>query len=325
MNLKKFFIVNFVLIIFVLIVTELFFYQAYRNKYYELTKLQLLNHTDASEKNIKEALPSYKWSILYDYKKHRDKDKFVITGNSDKLPIITIGCSYAYGIFLNKYDTLAGQLNKVTGRTVYNLGLPATGPQLVYEQLSSPLIKQEIPNAEYVIYVFLHNHIMRQFMKITTPNKGYVNPCYFIDKKGNLKKKNNFPLFINSSFAYRTYIENQMAKDNYQEIQNGLPLLLKTMEESVKVMKKNYPNAKFVFIEFPQAHMCTPNYVDKSTELTDKNIKDLEKLGIIYINAEQLVGHKYRDVKKYRIADQDHPNETVWKEIAPALKKKLNL
>ena len=325
MNLKRFFLFNFVLIILVLLITELFFYQTYRNKYYNLIELQLRNNKDFSKLNVKDHLPSYKKSILYNYKEHRDKEKFVEIGKSDKLPIITIGCSYAYGIFLDKKDTLAGQLNKVTGRTVYNLGLSGTGPQLVYEQLADPAIKKEIPEAEYVIYVFLHNHIMRQFMGIITPNLGYVNIRYYIDKKGNLKKKKQLPLFINSSFAYRTYLEKQMNEKNQQEIQKGIPLFLKTMEESVKVMKKNYPNAKFVLIEFPQAYMCTPGYVDKTTELTEKNIKDIQKLGIIYINAEQLVGHKYRDVKKYRIADQDHPNEIVWKEMAPALKNKLNL
>ena len=161
-------------------------------------------------------------------------------------------------------------MNKVTDRTVYNLGLPATGPKLVYEQLSSSSIKQEIPNAEYVIYTFLYCHLWRQFDSIISPVRGQVNPLYFIDNKNKLKKKKQFPLFLYSSYAYLNYLEYKTCHDYLKEIKKELPLFLKTMEESVKVMKKNYPNAKFILMEFPQANMCTPDYIDKSTELTEK-------------------------------------------------------
>ena len=53
-------------------------------------------------------------------------------------------------------------------------------------------------------------------------------------------------------------------------------------------------------------------------------IKNLEKIGIVYINAEELVGHKLRDFK-YRVSDKEHPSELFWEEITPALVKKLDL
>lgn len=37
------------------------------------------------------------------------------------------------------------------------------------------------------------------------------------------------------------------------------------------------------------------------------------------------IWHNFRDVKKYRVVDEDHPNEKVWDEIVPALVKELNL
>lgn len=325
MNLKKFVLINLILLAIVLGSVEFFNYNIYKSKYMDLLILQSKN-CDNPEKALKDSLPKYSAPRLYDFKKHRDPIKFVIQGTSDKLPIITIGCSYSYGILLNRRETLAGQLNKVTERTVYNLGQSGTGPQILYEQLADESLKKEIPDAEYVIYVFLHNHIMRQFMRLFS-NSSIINPVYYIDKNGNLKKeKPVFPKLIYSSFIVKNYLENKVLIEKEKaEIANGLPLFLKTMEESVKIMKEKYPNSKFVLMEFPQAPMCRADYQEKTQELTDKDIKNLEKLGIIYINAEQLVGHKYRDVKKYRIADQDHPNAKVWEEIAPALKKRLNL
>lgn len=325
MNIKKFVLFNLILLIFVFAIVEFINYSIYKAKYMDLLILQSKNCSN-SEEMLKKSLPKYKMPKIYEFKKYRDYDKFVIPGSSKKLPIITIGCSYSYGILLDNKETLAGQLNKVTGRTVYNLGQAGTGPQIVYEQLADNGLKKQIHEAEYVIYVFLHNHLMRQFMRLF-PNSSIITPVYFIDKNGNLEKeKPLFPKILYSSFIVKNYLENKILIDDEKaEMTNGLPLFLKTMEESVKVMKKNYPNAKFVLMEFPQAPMCRADYQEKTQELKDEDIKNLEKLGIIYINAEQLVGHKYRDVEKYRIADRDHPNAKVWEEIAPALKAKLNL
>ena len=227
---------------------------------------------------------------------------------------------------LGKEYTLAGQLNEITDRIVYNLGISATGPQIVYEQLSDSKIKKEIPDAEYIIYVFLHNHIMRQFMTFVHLNGNEISPQYYNDNNGNFaKRKMLSPKILYTFFSVRNYLDKMMFNQETAEKQNGLPIFLRTMEESYKAAKKNYPDSKFVLLEFPQGSMCNPNYYDKSQELSDENIKALEKIGIIYINAEQLVGHKFRDVEKYRIADKDHPNAKVWQEIAPALKKRLNL
>ena len=326
MNIRRIILANVIVLFSALIIIELANNIIYKSKYIPLIRLQISNHQKNSFLNVIRSLPGYRKTVIYDFHKHRDRGKFYSHGNSDKRPIITVGCSYTSGVFLRKKETLAGQLRKITGRNVYNLGLPATGPQIVYEQLADPKLKESIPDAEYVIYIFLHNHILRQFMRIITPNLGDVSPTYYIDSEGNLKKRKYiFPKFVYSLFLYRNYLEYKLQKEEQNELESGLPLFMKTMEECVKAMKNNYSDSKFVLIEFPQAAICSPDYVEKSQELKDDEIKKLKDMGIIYINAEELVGHKFRDIEKYRIADRDHPNGKVWEEIAPALKKRLNL
>ena len=173
---RKILIINLFLLILVFAVVESLNYNLYKSKYMDMLILQAQNNDDP-KKALKESLPKYKIPKEYNYKEYIDKDKFIIKGSSDKKPIITVGCSYTYGILLEPYETLAGQLNRVTGRTVYNLGISATGPQTVYEQLKAPDIKKEIPDAEYIIYTFLHNHIMRQFMYILS-NSNIINSVY---------------------------------------------------------------------------------------------------------------------------------------------------
>lgn len=321
---RKILIINLFLLILVFAVTEVLNYNTYKSKYMDMLVLQAQNNDDP-QKALKESLPKYKLPKEYDFKKYRDKDKFIIKGSSDKRPIITIGCSYTYGILLEPYETLAGQLNRVTDRTVYNLGISATGPQTVYEQLKDPDIKKEIPDAEYIIYTFLHNHIMRQFMYILS-NSSIINPVYEVDENNNLvKRKPFFPKILYMFFTVRNYLEQKMNTDEQNELGKGLPLFLRTMKECVKTAKEKYPDSKFVLLEFPQGPMCRPDYQEKTQELTEENIKNLEKIGIIYINAEELAGHKFRDTVKYRIADKDHPNSAVWEELAPLLKSRLNL
>lgn len=321
---RKILIINLFLLILVFAVIEGLNYNTYKSKYMDMLVLQAQNNDDP-QKALKESLPKYKLPQKYNYKKYREKDKFVIEGTSQNKPIITIGCSYTYGILLEPNETLAGQLNKVTGRTVYNLGISATGPQIVYEQLNDPDLKKDIPDAEYIIYTFLHNHIMRQFMYILS-NSSIINSVYEVDKNDNfVKRKPFFPQILYTLFTVRNYLEKLMNEDEQKELGKGLPLFIRTMKECVKIANEKYPNSKFVLIEFPQGPMCRPDYKEKTQELSEENIKNLEKLGIIYINAEELAGHKFRNTEKYRIADKDHPNAAVWEELAPLLKTRLNL
>lgn len=241
----------------------------------------------------------------------------------NKRALTTIGCSYTYGSSLNDDETFAAQLSKFTGRTVYNRGVPGSGPQMVYRQIIDKNFTKEIPDTEYIIYVFLGSgHIQRQFLySLCGMDYDKVTPKYKIINNKLSEEKYFYKLLFFSLGRKLLVLRNQ--KETRQEEKNNYPLFFKLMEESVKEINRKYKNTKFVILEFPQTQY-DENYKFKPY-FSKENIKRLEDMGIIYINAEELAGHDFNDVKKYRTADKDHPNASVWKEIVPKLSKKLNL
>lgn len=315
---------NLLFLILLLGVVEIYSYKMYYDKYSTLMKTQ--RETLAENYKKKEFYNlKYHFTVPFDYKKMtRHLDNEVFTTSNKKRGIITIGCSYTWGVGLDRSQTFAAKLNKYTGRTTYNRGIPATGTQMVYRQLSDKNFKREIPDAEYVIYTFIWDHFYRMFRPLYSPYIGDMAICYRLKNNSLSEIKHPFYPFY-SLFTIRNFIYNKSVSDAKKEFSTGSPLFLKTIEESQKMMKQLYPNSKFVLLEFPEGPMCSENYVDGNNELKEPEIKKLEEMGIIYVNAEKLVGHKLRDINKYRVADKDHPSEKAWDEVVPKLAQKLNL
>lgn len=323
-NFKKVLIINLSVILIAVIVSEIVALCSYRMKYSDLIKSQA-NLCENPKECIKRNMPHYSLpkKIHYEDLIHSSKDRVYKSENPKKRPIITIGCSYTYGVGLEENQTFAYKLHEQTGRTTYNRGVMGSGPQLVYRQLSDENFKNEIPDAEYVIYTFIHHHLFRQFLVLFCPFTSEINFSYKI--KGNTLVEYYSPLgYLSFSFLMKTFLEYKNPKDYAVEVENGLPLFLKIMDESVKKMKELYPNSKFVLIEFPQSDICASNYEKGLWELTEEQIKSIEKLDITYINATELAGHNFCQ-NKYRVADKDHPSEFAWDEFVPLIAKKLNL
>ena len=326
---KKIIFINFIIIVLILCIVEFLSFQTYKNRYKDLLEAHIKN-CENPEECRKEMAIKYKKVKRFNYENliHECLNK-VYTGNK-KGGIVTIGCSYTEGAGLKEEQTFAYKLNKYTGRTTYNRGVSGSGPQMVYRQLSDKNFKNEVPAAGYIIYTFIFDHLGRQFRPLLSYESSDLEIIYKLNNKNQLIEINHPCLFFYSSYITKTiseYVEhkeldNFFRERNYKLHDNKMyKLFLKTMEESVKTMKKDYPDAKFVLLEVPQGEM----YTMPLTELRREEIKDIEKLGIIYINAEELVGHQLRDTEKYRMPDKDHPNERVWDEIVPSLAKKLNL
>jgi len=321
-NIKKIILVNIIVIFAIFTVLELISKNIEEKELLKAYQWQFQNFKDVDKLKI-----NYKPVKNFDYNKivmSKVKNK-VYKGNK-KGAIVTIGCSNTAGEGLQENQTFAYKLNKYTGRTTYNRGVSASGPQLVYRQLIDKDFKKQIPDAEYIIYVFLSgDHILRQFlyslMCVDTNNN--IVPRYTL-KNNELKEVN--PIWYKMFFFSLTRkIINIKTKYEYEKEENeGYPLFFKTMEECVKVTQTKYPNSKFVLLEV--THPRNSESTETETCFTKEQIAYLKKLGIIYINVEELVGHDFNDIKKYRIVeDGDHPNERYWDEIVPALSKKLNL
>ncbi len=323
-KLKKFLLINFCLFSVILIIAEVSAYLSYRAKYLPLV-IQHSKSWENPEEYIRKNKPRYMFSRKFNYDNIRNTFPQLVYSSekNEKRPIVTIGCSYTYGAFLEPQQTFAYKLHELTGRTTYNRGYSASGPQLVYRQLSDENFKNEVSDAEYVIYTFIWHHLYRAVRDIVMPYGPDIELRYVI-KNGNLVEKKRPLFFLNSSFLVKTYLEYKNNKDYQNELNNGLPTFMKILEASVNQTKMMYPNSKFVFIDFPQSILCSSGYVKGSCELSPEQIKNIEKLGIIYIKASDLVGHDFCE-SKYRVTDGDHPSELAWDELVPKLAEKLNL
>lgn len=323
-KLKKFLIVNIAIILVICVIAEIVAFYSYRNRYSELISNQA-NLFDNPQEVIKENTPHYLFPRKFDYSIFEERMKFRIfkTENPKKRPIVTIGCSYTEGAGLENNQTFASKLNKLTGRTTYNRGISGTGPQLVYRQLIDKDFKKDVPDAEYVIYTFIHHHLYRQFQTMLCSYTSEINLQYSL-KNGKLTEKSHPFWFMYWSFLLKTYFEYKTNVLYGQEFSQDLPMFLCFLKNSVDKMHELYPDSKFVLVEFPQSDLCLDNYEEGMYELTPENIKMIEDLGIIYINASKLVGHRFCE-KKYRLPDNDHPSETTWDELTPKIVEKLGL
>ena len=103
--------------------------------------------------------------------KSQDWDEFYKTAhfkepifrNKDLKPIVLFGCSFAFGFGIDDEQTFSYKLSKYTNRTVYNRGLCGGGIQHVLYQLRREDFYKEIPEPEYVIYLYISNHIRRMY------------------------------------------------------------------------------------------------------------------------------------------------------------------
>ena len=321
---KKILLINIVILSVILLVSELV------SKHIEnkaLIDLWVIKNPNMYPKGyISKYLKYFKISP-FDYEKTVIKElRNVSEGrNKKKRPVVTIGCSFTYGTKLDEDKTFAAQLSKYTGRTVYNRGVSGTGPQMVLRQLIDKDFKKQVPDAEYFIYTFLSSdHIRRQFLhSLCGLHYDKVTPRYRI--KNDKLEEDSFLwkklLFFSLG---RKILVLRSEKEYIDEFVNNYPLFFKTMEECVKAVNKNYKNAKFVLLEVSHPRRTD---VDKEVYVpfSQENRKRLENMGIIYIDAEELTGHNFDDYKKYRVDDEDHPNELMWSEIVSGLSKKLNL
>lgn len=240
-----------------------------------------------------------------------------IDKNYKKPPIVLFGCSFTYGYKLNDDQTISHFLSEMSKRPVYNRGHNSWGlPHLVY-QLSREDFYQNVPEPEYLIYVF-SKHSIQMFYDYVF-QLWDTNICLrYKEKNGKLIRVENPPKFIQGSYLlkifYRKLAENSYNCKFSDKDENLAVLHFVTAKNEAQ---KHWKNTKYVVL-----------FLDKITEtegFQDKLQSDLKKEGFVVLNAEDLTG--FSDIpKKYRVQPDDpHPGEKYWQHLVPALIKKLNL
>jgi len=241
--------------------------------------------------------------------------------NYSKNPILLFGCSYGEGFEINDYNRrFQYLLEEKTQRNVYNKSFGGGGFQHLYYFLSNDKFLNNVDNPEYIIYIFINDHISRfymyQFWNIFNTDE---NLRYKM-KNGKISrlKPMFFPLW--TLFTVKEFQKNIV--DFYLEKTDEKSLFTSFadfMGEVKTLSEQKYPNAKFVILLYNNnLKMADKDFINNS----DWSL--LEQKGFIVVDTKKLVGHNFED-RKYKTADNYHPSEYAWAEITPELIKYLGL
>ena len=262
-------------------------------------------------------------NIHFENEKSNYRTPDVTTGSSKKSAITLIGCSYTYGYLLEDDETLGYQLSKYTGRTVYNKGICDGSPATVLYQLNQPWFLDELKkeNPEYFIYTYIEDHNRRVLSGITDSMDEKVCGFYKTTKNGGVREieYNKFSLFINSFHFYRlmsAYIDEKICKKGDYRLVGEL------FGEINSVLKKNFPNSKFVILVFDPDEDAY--YFPKEHE--EKMMNEIgEKYGIKILYTKKMSVGKEILSGKLRASDDLHPSKEAWAGLVPDISKELNL
>ena len=253
-----------------------------------------------------------KYVILKDFnvsKKYKSYYK-----NTEKKPILWFGCSFAQGAGLNENDVPCKKISDLTLRTCLNKSSGATSTSFVYKQINDENFIKENPNADFVIYTFMWNHLHRLYNYQVNPLIYMFNIRY---KYKNNKLQEIKPIFkpIYSSFFIKRLLNKKIHSEIKKEEKNFI-LFNALMKESAAKIKTMYPNAKFIIIEFPER---------TGKELPKKEIDILNSYGIEVFKAKDYMKNIDIQEDKYWLADEIHPSAELWNIILPKLKEKYSM
>lgn len=313
-GMKKILWINFIFLFLLFTVLEIYSYKQITKSFHPL---------HPPEEKLQYHLPK-----AYDYDEKKSTFQTIYPQNM-KRPILLFGCSYVENGGVPVQDELAMKLSKKTSRIIYKRARSDTNSLFMYKQLQDKDFKLEVPDAEYIIYVFLRYHTQRNYRYTRTL---FPSPeiRYKINKNNEFEEiKPFFTLPLYSLFTVK-YIQDLMAgKKSNEERKNGNPFLLKILYETNEKLKQYYPESKFIVLEYPDGTYSLPSNLQYEDNIEERNlqqdtIKHISEMGIIYINAEELVGHQLRDLE-YRHTDLEHPNGKAWEEVSSALVKRFNM
>ncbi len=237
-----------------------------------------------------------------------------INGKDSTLPpVVLFGCSYTEGFGLRENETLSARLSDYTNRTVYNNGFSGSGLSLIEMILSSEeVVKALPPNAEYIIYTFINDHIRRMYTYRSWSFAQEMFPRY-VKRNDGIELKYPSPSL---NWLYRTFIHRTIEEYiaiyracNSQTDEYFFRRIIKRIDDKIK---NNFKQAKFVILYYD-----VPGYY----EIIENSIKELN-LNIILLNVYDFIPNI--DDEKYWQED-GHPSAEAWEVIVPKLVEKLKM
>lgn len=231
-------------------------------------------------------------------------------------PIVIFGCSYAYGYNLSKEQTFSYKLANTTMRPVYNRAWTGWSIQHMLYQTRLEKFYKQIPEPEYVIYVYLNDHLRRLYlMSFAAWNiLAEEQNLRYKEKDGHLIQiQNKNPLLRQIKRLYltnelhRMYVEKYILKNH----KKCYDFALKHFIESKNEMQKHWKNTKYIILF----------YNDTSDNKVFKT--NLEKNGFIIIDSSDLTDRNLKD-EAYMMPNE-HPTEAAWDLLVSPIVKELNL
>ncbi len=251
-----------------------------------------------------------KYILLKEFNPSIYRNSFIYK-TSDKKPVLWFGCSFAEGAGLEDMQTPCYKISQLTKRNCINRSKGATGAQFMYYQLNKTDFIKEVPEADYVIYTFIWNHLQRLYNYQVNPLIDMFNLRYK-DKNGNLEEiKPVFKPFY-SSFFIKRILNKKVYKAALQE-KHDFKLFNLTIKKTAEIIKDKYPDATFIMLEFPEL---------SKAELPASEIDELESYGIKVVRVKDLIGNINIYNEEYWLPDKIHPTEETWDIILPELARR---
>jgi len=268
---------------------------------------------------------------ISDFKPERFRKDFGI--NYNKKSILIFGCSHLFGVGLDDEQTFGYKLSKATKRPVYNRAFWAWGPQYMLYILKTKKWIENIKPPEYIITMFIPDYCQRLYLYQGWPFDSGVYLRYKLNKNGSVELLPTSPYpfywrFLIVKYS-QYYLENKKRNDSVYTNK----LYLEIMKESMNTVKKRYPKAKVILLLYKggSASLGKKSLIMKeedyfnSKPFTPSTLMELKKMGYIVVNMEEILNHSL-EIKEYKLGnDPTHPNEKVWDEIVPALKKRFDM
>ena len=240
------------------------------------------------------------------------------TGNKKK-PIILFGCSFAWGCKLKENQTFYYKLSKLMKRSVYNRALNGRGPQHMLYELKQEDFYKSIPEPEYIIYLYISNHILRIYKYPWLYKWGLrvgYNELKYSDTKYGLKEEHRLQKIPYIRLYNEIYLQ---LISKIQLRKNSFKLLEKHFLESKKEVEKHWKNVKFVIFDYES----DANWFNNCPNVfNETNVEKLKQDGFIVIKTSELTDNRLGE-GYYISKDDAHPNETAWDLITPLFVKKL--
>lgn len=325
---KKFLLyaINLFLLFLILIFLE---YYCYSGMYDKNEDLLLYNHKIKKACSLKEKIHFYVQNVFppHDYsfsnyvQKIYENLRPVEYRNKSKNPVIIFGCSFAFGHNLNQNETFSYKLANYTDRTVYNRAYGGQGIPFFYYQLNDEALMKTFPsNSEYIIYVFIRDHINRN-LRLFSWEMYNLKLINYKLKNNKLKLVNNNNIFSYLNYFYLVkYIKSIIYGFEIKNRDKKEKLFFKYIEESDKIIKEKFPQAKFVIL-----YMYDPvdtNFDDSfDFNYLYEVVKNINP-NIILLNSTKLCPSLTS--VNYWLKD-GHPNAKAWDLLVPEISKKLEM